>query len=87
MDMGMVQQVLAPGMQHCEEADLGAEASWIGRDFQERFGNGAEQQTVEHSLILQSQRSKPVWHSEDHVAVRNRQQFFGTLRQPTITRR
>jgi hypothetical protein len=30
--MGMVQQVLAPGMQHRKETDLGAEMPWIGRD-------------------------------------------------------
>jgi len=29
-----VQQVLAPGMQHREETDLGTEMPWIGGDLQ-----------------------------------------------------
>ena len=83
----MVQQVLTPGMQHREETDLGTEMPWIGGDLQQCLGNGAEQQSVEQPLILEGQRRELFGHSEDHVAVRNRQQLFGSLRQPTITGR
>jgi hypothetical protein len=72
MNMGMVQQVLAPGMQHREETDLGAEMAWIGRDLQQGLGNRTEQQTVEQSLILQGKWSELIGHSKDRVAVRNR---------------
>ena len=43
MNMGMVQQVLAPSMQDSEETDLSAKAPWIGRDLQQRLGNCAEE--------------------------------------------
>jgi hypothetical protein len=67
----MVQQVLAPGVQHREETDLGTEMPWIGGDLQQRLGNGAEQQAVEQPLILPGQRRELFGHSEDHVAVWN----------------
>ena len=36
--MGMMLELLIPGVQHAEEADLGAEMSGIAGDFEERFG-------------------------------------------------
>jgi hypothetical protein len=35
MDMWVMLQLLVPGMQHAEEADLGAEVLRIGGDLQE----------------------------------------------------
>jgi len=36
VDMRMMQKVLAPGMKHTQEADLGAEMFCVSRDFQQR---------------------------------------------------
>ena len=52
MHMRMVQQVLSPGMQHRQEADLGTQVLRIGRDFQQRLRSGLQQQAVEHPRIL-----------------------------------
>jgi hypothetical protein len=54
VDMRMMQKVLAPGMQHTQEADLGAEMFYISRDFQQRGRTGAEQQVVDDLLVLES---------------------------------
>ena len=35
VDMGMMLQSLVPGMEHAEEADLGAEVAWIAGDLQQ----------------------------------------------------
>jgi len=83
----MVQQALAPGVQHRQEADLRPQATRIGGEFLQRLGPRAEQQAVEHSLVLQGQRSELFGHSEDDVAVRNGQQLFGSLRQPAFAGR
>jgi len=54
VDMRMMQKVLAPGMKHTQEADLGAEMFCVSRDLQQRGGAGAEQQVVDDLLVLQS---------------------------------
>ena len=47
MDMRMMFQLLVPGMEHAEEADVGTEMFRIPSDFAQRFSAGAEQQTVD----------------------------------------
>src|ERR1019366_3113696 len=44
MDMGMMLQLLIPGVQHAEETDLGAQMSGIASHFEQGCGAGAEQQ-------------------------------------------
>ena len=43
MDMWVKPELLVPGVQHPEQADLGTEMSGIAGDFQKCFGTGAEQ--------------------------------------------
>ena len=52
MDMGMVRQRRAPGVQHRGDADVGAEVLGIGRDLECGLGRGFEQQVVDHRLVL-----------------------------------
>jgi hypothetical protein len=54
VDMRMMQKVLAPGMKHTQEADLGPEMFCVSRDLQQRGGTGAEQEVVDDLLILES---------------------------------
>ena len=75
MDMGMMLQFLIPTMEHAEEADFGAQVAGITRHFQQCFGTGLEQQTVDQLLVLQSQRGEPTWKGEDHMDVGGRQKF------------
>ena len=42
VDVGMKQQVLSPGMQNAEEANVCAKMFGIGGDFEEGVGHGAE---------------------------------------------
>jgi hypothetical protein len=49
----MMQQVLAPGMEDGEEADLRSEVFGIGGDGGERPRAGFKQQVVDGLLILQ----------------------------------
>jgi hypothetical protein len=43
VDMGMKLQLLIPGMQHAEEADLGSEMAGCAGNLEEGFGTGLEQ--------------------------------------------
>ncbi len=47
MHMGMMQQVLSPGVQDGEEADLGAQVLGIGGDGAQGFGAGVKEQVVD----------------------------------------
>ena len=54
----MMQQVLAPGVQHREEADLGAQVLGVGGDRAQRLGGGAEQHVVDDGLVLVGDRGE-----------------------------
>src|SRR5512142_911730 len=58
VDMGMKLEFLVPGVEHAEEADLRSEMGRVACDFQQSFGAGSEQQTIDEFLVLQSQRSQ-----------------------------
>jgi len=80
----MMQQVLAPGVQHREDPDLCAETAGIGGNFLQRLGYGAEQQAVANPLVLQGQRRKRLRDRKDNVAVTNGKQFLGSFGEPLI---
>lgn len=84
MDVRMSIERLAPGMQDSEETDFCAEVSGIASDFEEGFCTGAEQEIVEHLLVLQHQWHQPVWERKDHVQVTGGQKFSLAGSDPTI---
>ena len=47
MQMGMMPQGLAPGVQYCQEANLGPEVFGIRGDRAQRFGGGGEENVVD----------------------------------------
>jgi len=85
MDMGMMLQLLIPTMEHAEEADFGAQMSGIAGDFEQRFGTGLEQQTVDDLLVLQGQRGEPPRKGEDDMDVGGGQKFAAARLQPLVT--
>src|ERR1700733_5588405 len=58
MGVRVMFEFLIPGVEHTEEADLGAEMLGIASDFEKGFGTGLQQETVKNFLILQSERSQ-----------------------------
>src|ERR1035437_4972313 len=57
VNMGMVQQLLIPGVQYAEESNLRTQVFGISGDLEQSFGVDAEQQTIDLCLVLQGQRS------------------------------
>jgi len=70
VDMGMMLQALVPGMEHAEEADLGAEVPGIASDLEQGRGAGVEQQVINQPLVLQGKWGQFAREGEDdmHVA-------------------
>jgi hypothetical protein len=53
VDVGVVDEGLAPGVEDGEEAQAGAEVSRVLGNVLERSGHGAEQEAVDHTRVLQ----------------------------------
>ncbi len=84
VDMGMKLEFLVPGVEHTEEADLGSEMAGVTRHFQERFGAGTKQQTIDQFFVLQSQGSQLRRQSEHDMDVGRGEQFAATCLDPAF---
>ena len=84
VNVGMMLQLLVPGVQDTEEADLGAEALWVCGDLQKCLSAAAEQQAIDDVLVLKSERPQVVRQREDHMSITGRQQFRAACRQPVV---
>ena len=74
VQMGMMHERLAPGMEDREEAELGAEVARVGSDRAERVCDGPEEQTLDDGLVLCGDLGDSRGHGEDDVEVLDRQQ-------------
>ena len=84
MNMRMVLQLLVPGMEDAEEADSSAEALRIACDLDQRGGAGFEQQVVDDSLVLQSERRQFVRQREHDVRIWRGQQLLSSGIHPAV---
>ena len=82
MDMRVIVQILAPAMKHGNESDLGAEVFGIGADAAQRLGRGAEQDGVDHLLVLERDLGHRRGQREDDVEIGHRQQLCLPGREP-----
>src|ERR1700687_921209 len=87
MDMRAKLELLIPGVQDTEEADLRAEVFRIAGDFEKGFRTGAKQKIVDDLLVLQSQWCQLTRQREDYVNVARREKFSSTCGDPPFPRR
>ena len=80
MNVWMMQQVLPPGVQHAQEADLRTEMLWVGGDGAQRLRGRPEQDVVDLGLVLERDGGDLVRHREHHVEVGHVEQ----LRLPVL---
>src|SRR5580693_9609486 len=85
--MRMVGHRRAPGVEHNGDADAGAEMLWIGGDGEQCLGRRAEQQVVDHRLVLIRDPGNLVRQGEDQVEVADRQQIGLASGKPVPRRR
>ncbi len=84
VDMGMQQEVLPPGVQNADHADLCSQVFWIGRDLQQGLRTGSEQQVVEQTRVVQGQHIEFMGHSKHNMEVTGGQKLSLAGRQPTL---
>jgi hypothetical protein len=72
VEVGMMSHRRAPAMKHGGGADAGAEVARIGGDGEQRLGCGAEQQVVDHRLVLVGDCADLGRQGEDEVEVAGR---------------
>src|SRR5579863_3032523 len=85
VDVGVGQQVLAPGVENAEDANLRAQMLGIGGNGEQSGGAGREQQMVKQTGVLQGQQVELVRDSEDDVKVVGGQKFPLPGCQPAFT--
>ena len=84
VEMRMQSQVLSPGVQNAEEADLGSEVLGVGRNFEHGLSAGAEEQIVEQPWIALAERVQLVGQGKDDVEVGHAEQILFAPCQPAL---
>src|SRR6266853_1387229 len=82
MDVWMMVQVLAPGMEHGDDADFGAEMPGIAGNLAQRLGRGSEQDGVDRLLVLERDLGHRRRQRKHDMEVRHRQQLGLASLQP-----
>ena len=85
MQVRMKVQVLAPGMQHGEEADFHAQTLGVAGDGQQSFGGGAEEDVIDDFFVVEGDGGDGLGEGEDHMEVLDGQQL-GLRAAPAIGR-
>ena len=82
VQMRVMNQLLAPGVEDGEEADLGTQVFGISSDRAESSGRGLEQQVVNHYLVLQGQAGDGLGQGKDDVKIDDGQELLLTGSDP-----
>jgi hypothetical protein len=82
----MPEQVLSPGVECADDADLSSQVFGIDGDLEQGLRAGGEQQVVEQTRIFQGQYVEFVGHREHDVEVAGGQEFAFAGRQPALAR-
>src|SRR5512137_221703 len=75
MDMGMMGERLAPGVENREQANPGAETLRICGERHGRLGGGAHQRGIEKPLVLEGDLGRRRRQGEDEMEIRRREQL------------
>ena len=86
VDMRVVVEGLAPGVQHGGDADPGPKVLRIGGDRGQRLRRGLEQEPVEPGLVLVGQSAESCRQGEDQVEVGDRQELGLARLEPGLGR-
>ena len=82
VDMRMMGERRAPGVEDGSKADARAQMLGISRDRRQRLGGDPEQQVVDDGLVLEPDRADRRRQGEDDVIIGNRQQLGFTFGEP-----
>src|SRR5207247_1956625 len=85
VQMRMVLQLVAPGVQCRQQADACSKLVGIGSDLQEGLCGGVEQQAIQFVAVAHDQSAQAMRQREDHMEVRYGQQVAALAFQPSQT--
>jgi hypothetical protein len=80
MEVGMVHEVLAPGVEDGGEAQLGLEA--LLAELEERGAGALKEQAIERGLVLEEERAQGGGEGEDPMEIADGQQSAPLLLEP-----
>src|SRR5271169_975422 len=86
VNVGMQEQVLSPGVQDADHADLSAQVFAIDSDLEQSLSAGGEQQVVEQTRVFQGQHVEFVGHGEHDMEITGGQEFSLAGRHPALAR-
>jgi hypothetical protein len=78
----MMQEILPPGVEHGEKANLGTQVLGVGGNGAQRLAHRPEQNVVDVLFILVGDRSDWLWHRKDDVEVADVEKLRSTVFQP-----
>src|SRR5712692_2350024 len=84
VNVRMQQQVLSPGVQDADHADLGSQVFLIRCDLQQSSCAGGEQQIVKQARVFQGQDIHFMRHGEHGMEIAGSQEFALAGRQPAL---
>ena len=87
MQVRVMGQRRAPGVQHADKADPGAEVLGVPGDGDQGLGGGLEQDAVDHRLVVVGDVGDRRRQGEDDVVILHRQEFSLARGQPVLGRR
>jgi len=67
--VGVMVELLAPGVEDGEAADLGAKMLGGSGDVLERLGDCVKEQPIEEPRVLEHEWPEVMWQGKDHMAV------------------
>ena len=82
MNVGMMFQLLTPGVQHHQHPDPRSQMFGIGGHLQKRLLGAGEEQPIHQLSVAQDQRAEFVGQGEDHVEVGHGKEVGLTFGQP-----
>jgi len=77
-------ELLIPGVEHVEEANLSAEMLGVPCNLKECVGTGLQQEIVENPFVVQGERRQFMGESKDNMDVACGQQLLATGFEPTV---
>ncbi len=84
MDVRMVGQRAAPGVQDTEDPDEPPDLMWVFGERDERLGGGAEQDVIQVFLVAADQLPQLLGQGEDDVKIGDREPFPAPVCQPSV---
>jgi hypothetical protein len=80
--MGVMQQVLSPGVEYGEKADFSSEMLGVASDGPQRFCCGPKENGIDDLFVLEGNRSQLFWNSKDNVVIGDGEKLCHARLQP-----